>query len=269
MTICPFCEQTVSPFAGRADCPHCGRAIVNVPCPNCGLHTLNLTQIPRYGKATCFACQAQTNHLPGTPPVSAAPAPRPLGRTVVPVTPRAPKTPTMPSAAEARAVLEDCLIGLERAAQDRAMLLAPDLRAIVSRFLEALQAALALDDEWNAHGVPDASTWDAEQIARVAAACFAPLWPTEGAVLPVSVQVWVLAVDDTARRWQYARRQWLSDAAGFAMMPIIPGITTTNPIWHEILPPQSPTDSLGVVTEVLQTGFLCRGQVVRKARVRG
>jgi hypothetical protein len=76
------------------------------------------------------------------------------------------------------------------------------------------------------------------------------------------VQLWVFAVDDAARRWQFLRRNWFADSCGLTLMPTVPGITTTNPVWHEI------SGSGPVVLELLTPGFLLAGEVLRKARVR-
>jgi hypothetical protein len=258
---CPFCARPVPPVQGRPDCPHCGKLIFSVPCPSCHRPTLNLTQLARYGHLTCFMCKNVFDRLPGgeaPAPLPATPAPAALRPAA-----RAPKTPGMPTAAEARAALESNLTGLERAAQDRELLMAPDLRAIVTRFLDNLHDAMILDDLMTGQKVHEAWLRDPEHLGRVERACFAPLWPQEGALLPPATQAWVLAVDDAARRWQYARRRWCEERCGLVMMPVVPGVTTTNGAWHVMLTPGS------VVTAVASPGFLLHGEVLRKAHVHG
>ncbi len=257
---CPYCARPVPTVQGRSDCPHCGRLIFSVPCPSCKRPTLNLTQLARYGHLTCFMCRTVFDRLPGgeaaallTPAIPAAPR----------HATRAAKTPGMPSAQEARAALESNMTGLERAAQDRELLLAPDLRAIVTRFLDNLHDALTLDDLMTGQKVHEAWLRDPEHLLRVERACFTPLWPQEGALLPAATQAWVLAVDDAARRWQYARRHWVEERCGLVMMPVVPGVTTTNGAWHVMLTPGS------VVTAVASPGFLLHGEVLRKAQVQG
>ncbi len=225
---------------------------------------MNLTVIPRYGKTTCFACATEMQNLPGrvvpAPPI--APMAAPIARQTTTITPRATKVPALPSAEEARKVMEECLIGLERAAQDRDMIQMPDLRSVVIAFIEVVQDLLAIDDfiaegkltpEW-LHGK--------EPLDSVVRLCYRPLWPAEGTLLPPTVQAWVLAVDDVARRWQYARRLWLAEGCGLTMMPIIPGITPADHAQHEI------TGRGLIVTQVLTPGFLLGSDVLRKAKVR-
>jgi len=258
-TICPYCAQPVSRYSGRMDCPHCERRIFCVPCPKCARPTLNLTLIARYGKAVCFACRSEFDRLPDA---DAETAPRQEDVVPVdPVTSRAPKHAGMPTAADARAMVENCLLGLERAAQDREMLNAPDLRAVINRFLDTLQATLELDTAMEGGEITGEWVAEAANLDTVARLCFAPLWPDEAVLLPPAVQTWLLLVDDAARRWQFARRRWLADTCGLEMMPIVPAITTTNPVWHHII------GEAPVISDVLAPGFLLRGDVVRKARV--
>lgn len=273
MIKCPYCSEAFSPYSNRTSCPHCAQMLFGVTCPSCGRKTLNLTQISRYGKATCFSCNAQFEQVPDAQPaveqpaLVAAPAPAgPPGSTppaaIPSVTPRAPKHPVMPSAEESRAVLEQCLIGLDRAAQDRDMLCAPDLRAIVTHFLDTVQAALELDAAMKRQEVTEEWLRERSNLDKVARLCYTSLWPDEAALLPSAVQVWALAVDDAARRWQYARRAWLADTFGLTMMPTVPGITTTNPTWQDI------TGAGQIVSRVFSPGFLLKGEVLRKALVR-
>jgi hypothetical protein len=168
----------------------------------------------------------------------------------------------MPSAAEARATLETTLIGLERAAQDREMLRAPDLRTVVMRFLDAIQDILEFDTRLAQGEISAEWLRNAEHLTLVARMCYAPCWPIEGALLPLTVQAWILAVDDIARSWQYAARQQLAELFGLTLMPTVPTITTTNPAWHEI-------EGTGpVIHEVLAPGFLLHGELLRRAHVR-
>jgi len=246
--------------------------IFSVPCASCGRRTLNLTHIPRYGKVACFFCKTEIVQLPNRQERSvASPQPRAVAPTPARVaTPpaavltasRAPKSPTMPTAAETRKVVEECLLGLERAAQDREMLHAPDLRAIISTFLDNLQSLFMLDERINAGEVTEEWLRIHDNLSLVARVCFSPLWPTEGMLLPSSVQVWVLAVDDAARRWQYTHRRWFAETLKLRMIPIVPTVTTTNPAWHVI-------DGHGqVVNALIAPGFLLGDEVLRKARVR-
>ncbi|MHB9134619.1 MAG: hypothetical protein ACYDBB_26395 [Armatimonadota bacterium] len=262
-TLCPYCGRPVTQFSGGSECPHCDKLIFGAPCPKCGRRTLNLTQLARYGVVTCFACHSEIRELPE---LSLPPAPEPVIpdelQPAATVTPRTPKTPSLPSADDARKVLGECLVGLERAAQDREMLRAPDLRAIVTRFLETMQEVFDLDDTLNSGTVTEDWLHMPEHFTRIVRLCYAPLWPHEGALLPAPVQAWVLAVDEAARRWQFARRLWLAESFEFVMMPVVATLTTTNPAWHEI-------DGDGpVVTAVLSHGFLLRGTVLRRARVK-
>jgi hypothetical protein len=167
----------------------------------------------------------------------------------------------MPAVSEARAVVEQCLIGLERAAQDRAILHAPDLRTVINNYIDAVQALLELDTAMHGGEVTDEWLRNAEHLDIVAHICYQPLWPMEGALLSPTIQAWGLAVDDAARRWQYARRFWLADTCGLALMPVVPGMSTTNPSWHEF------TGSGTVVRRVNSPGFLLHGEVLRKARI--
>lgn len=278
-TLCPYCARPVSTYGGRQACPHCARPIFSVSCPKCGRPTLNLTLIARYGKVTCFACHTPVQQLPDAPdtpmvvaaPPAKSPAPtQPALPTPPPlteplthptVTPRMPKIPIMPTAAEARVLVERCLAGLERMAQDREILRAPDLRAIITRFLDAMQDVLECDNAMESGGITDDWLRDPAHLDTIARLCYVPLWPDEGALLPPAVQAWVLAVDDAARRWQYARRRWLADTYDFTVMPTVPAITTVNPAWHNI-------DGDGaVIVAIVHLGFLLHGEVVRKAYV--
>ncbi|HEX2951391.1 MAG TPA: zinc ribbon domain-containing protein [Armatimonadota bacterium] len=276
-TICPYCANPVSPFGGSRECGHCGRPIFSVSCPKCGRPTLNLTLIVRYGKATCFGCQTEIDSLPDESPRATAPVPALVAAPVnaakpspvttnhaahPTITPRAPKNPIMPTAAEARAVVEKCLVGLERAAQDREMLRAPDLRAVVMQYLDIIQAVFDLDAAMERGEITE--EWlqeDQKHLDAIADYCFSPLWPHEGALLPPTTQAWVLVVDDAARRWQYARRRWLEDTCKLTLMPTVPNVTTVNPAWHVI-------EGKGqVITAVRQPGFFLHGEVLRKAHV--
>lgn len=270
-SICPYCAQAVTACSGRSDCPHCQHVIFNVPCPKCGRPTLNLTLIARYGKVSCFACQGEYTRLPDDkqeqlpPPPAAADPTVPSPRIEEPahpsVMPRTPKHPSLPTAAEARAVVEQCLLGLERAAQDRTVLRAPDLRIVITRFLDVIQETLELDAAMERGDVTPAWLADEAHLAAVVRLCYTPLWPGEAALLPAAVQAWTLVVDDAARRWQYARRGWLVERCGLEMMPTVPGVTTVNPVWHEII------GTAPVISEVLSPGFLLGGAVQRRARV--
>ena len=255
------------------ECPHCQRRIFSVPCPQCGRKTLNLTQIARYGKVSCFACQTSIDHLPDreaaqpAKPATATAVATPAAaiitqRSTVGVMSRAPKLPAMPSVSEARRVLEECLHGLERAVQDREMLCAPELYTVAIRFLEAAQDVLALDDQMSRGEVTGEWLREKGQFHRVARLCYIPLWPLEGAFLPPAVQAWAMVVDDALRRWQYARRQWLTETCGLTMMAIVPDVTATNTAWHEI------AGNGSVVHEVIAPGFTLNGEVICKARVR-
>jgi hypothetical protein len=256
------------------ECPHCEHLLFGVPCPKCGRKTINLTLIARYGKTSCFCCRTEMDHLPEgfaaparaiphpSPVAPARPAQEPLQEALRPtVTARSPKTPIMPSAAEAVKAIEQSLVGLERATLDREMLRAPDLRVVAARFLDAVQELLTLEAAMAAGEVTEKWLRDACQLEHVAQLCFTPLLPVESALLPPAVQAWMLAVDDVARYWQYTRRCWLAEQCGLALMPTVPGITTTNPIWHEIDGPAP------VISEVLRPGFLLHGDVLRKAVV--
>lgn len=261
-------------FSGRMECPNCERDIFGVPCPKCGKHTLNLTLISRYGKATCFACHSDIEFLPEAPlrasgyPTTVFDAPTRVQAAagaepahMLTVTPRAPKQITMPSLPEARMVVEQCLVGLERAAQDRVILRAPDLRAVINGYLDTMQDVFALDTAMLDGTVTEEWLRNPAHLDAVARLCYLPLWPLEGALLPSTVQAWGLAVDDAARRWQYARRCWLADVYSLVLMPIVPGISTTNPAWHEL------TGTGAVVRETQSLGFLLHGAILRKARV--
>jgi hypothetical protein len=253
---CPYCQ---SPFAlsGGTTCGQCGKPVLGVPCPSCSKPTLNIALLARRGLLTCFACHATHTSLPGTP-VAADPPPVQVSA----VTPRAPKAPTPPEAAEACAALEGALVGLERAAQDRAMLAAPELRTLLARLLETTQELLALDAAMAGGEVTDEWLRERRNLNRIIRACYYPLMPVTTALLPAPVQLWALAVDDAARRWQYARRVWLADACHLAMMPTIPGATPTNADWHDV------EGYGGTIAEIVTPGFLLGDEVLRKARVR-
>lgn len=266
MINCPYCQQPVSTFTNSTACAACGRQVLRVPCPSCGRPTLNLTTIARLGAAECFVCHAELRELPGAPaepPPPATPERRPRAQAVhVGVLARAPRVPALPTAAEAGAMLDECLVGLERAAQDRDMLRAPDLRTLLTRFIEAVHDVLALERHM-AEGLLDVA-WlrDPAHLDAVARLCYLALWPVEGALLPPAAQAWMLAVDDVARRWQYARRCWLAETCGLTLMPIVPDMTTVNPAWHTI-------DGTGAtVVAVFHPGFLLGDDVLRKAHVR-
>ena len=268
-TICPYCARPLSPYSGRLDCPHCTRAVFSVACPKCARPTLNLTLIPRYGSVRCFACRFELQQLPeeSTEPLPHPalpvenPAPTPL-RPRSAAGGRGMTTPLVPSLEDTRSVMEQCLVGLERVVMDREMLRTPDLRAIAMRYLDLLQEALMLDTAMTAGEVTASWLRDTEHLRQVARVCYLPLWLLEGTLLPPAVQVWALAVDDAARRWQYLRRVWFAEQCGLTLMPTVPCITTTNPGWQEI------AGDGKVVLETLSPGFLLQGEVVRKARVR-
>jgi len=195
-------------------------------------------------------------------------APRPTLPSSSSLRPTAPPTrlknmPEMPTAEAARKALEETLRGLERVAQDRELLLAPDLRALISRFLDIVHGALQWDDLLLAGTIDDTWLHDSVNLQQTESACFTAFWPKEGALLPRRIQAWVLAVDDMARRWQYARRCWLQEQRDLVMMPIVAGVTTTNPTWHDIEAPGA------VVSQVITPGFLLHGDVLRRATVRG
>jgi len=263
MSACPYCQQPIPPFSNARACPNCARPIIEVPCPRCGRKTLNLTNFARYGKTECFVCHTEIATLPDDSVAEMPPAkPVPPVRPRLTVTARAPKAPGLPAPEEARKALDASLIGLERATQDREMLRAPDLRTLVTRYLDVVQDALALDAEMAAGTLTADALRVPEQLARVAQLCFLPLWPLEGALLPDGVQAWALAVDELVRRWQCVRRRWLADTVGLQLMPAISGVSTVNEAWHEV-------DGTGpTVSRVLAPGFLLGDEVLRKARVR-
>ncbi len=262
MNVCPYCAEQVQTFSGSPACPHCGRGIFDVPCPHCSKRTLNLTLIPRHGRVVCFSCRTEITEAPERAVVKvAAPVAQPFPARELTATRRAPRPPVLPSAPEARVTLEENLVGLERAAGDREMLTAPDLRALIARYLDTISAVLFLDDVMIRGEVTEEWLRGGDHLNGIIRLCYRPLWPLEGALLPASVQAWVLAVDDAARRWQFARRQWLAAECGLQLMPIVPGVTTINRSWQEV-------DGHGaVVQRILTPGFLLRDEVLCKARV--
>lgn len=252
MSDCPYCRHALSPVAGRTDCPHCRREVFNVACPGCGRPTLNLTLLPRDGQATCFACRAAIARLPEFP----SPTPHTAALR------RLPPTPVLPAPEDAAAALASARDSLARVAGLEALRRAPDLHAVVARYLTALEALLALDARMTAGEVTTEWLRRDAHLDQVIHGCFTPGWPAEGMLLPPAIQSWLLLADEVARRWQYARRLWLDSHCGLKSLPVVPGVTTANPAWHRI-------DGDGpVVTAVLSPGFLLRGDVVRRARVR-
>jgi hypothetical protein len=262
---CPFCARLLSLYSGSEVCPHCQRRVLGVACPACDKPSLNLTHIQRYGKVTCFCCHASYDHLPDSLREPAGDSVSPRRRfsptPAVIVTPQAPKTPALPVLPQARLVLVEYLLGLERALEERESLRTPDLRLVVTCYLDSLHAALALDDRLERGEVTAPWLHAPAQLDQVVQAYFRPSWPAAGVLLPDTLQAWLLAADHAARQWQCARRHWLAERCGLTMMPIIPAVTTANPCWMEI-------DGEGaVVTRVLAPGFLLGGEVLRKARV--
>jgi hypothetical protein len=143
------------------------------------------------------------------------------------------------------------------------MLNSPDLRAAIGRYLEHVQAILELEVRMDAGDVTPHWLAIEAHLAWVDAACYAPTWPPEAQLFPLVVQAWVLAVDDAVRHWQLARRQWLGEACGLQMMPVVAGHTPLHPTWHDVEAGRG-----AVVLAVVSPGFLLGGDVRRKARVR-
>lgn len=262
-SVCPFCSRPVSRYSGRKECPHCQRAIFSVACPKCHRPTLNITLLARYGALTCFSCHTVISQLPveNDEPLPAPPPPR-FEAAPASLTPRTPRQPVLPAAGEACALLEKSLVGLERAAQDRELLSAPDLRAVVTRYLDAMQMVLNLDHLMEEGTVTDAWLGVPDHLDLIATLCFSSLWPLQAALLPIATQSWMVTVHEMLCRWQFARRTWLATACGLTLMPTVSGLTTINQACHEV------TGRGSIITEVLTPGFLLKDEVLRKARVR-
>ncbi len=269
--ICPYCEQPISSISGRMDCSHCARLVFNVACPKCARPTLNLTLLPRYGRVTCFACGFELEQVPQDnselPLVICQALPESATQSLPPRTRpaillRPPKSPPEPDLAETRTSIEHWLSGLERLLMERAMMPTPDLRAIAMRYIDRVQEAMQLDAEMEADGVTAMRLRESKPLALIARLCFQPLWTLDVVLLPTTLQRWALAADDALRQWQFLRRCWLAEQYGLTLMPTVPGITTTNALWHII-------DGNGpVVLFVMEPGFLLHGEVLQKARVR-
>jgi len=262
MNVCPYCSEHVPTFSGSPACPHCGRAIFDVSCPHCSKRTLNLTLIARHGRVVCFSCRSEVTAVPELVAPVTIPVEQPFpAQELMTSTRRAPRPPVLPTAAEARATLEENLVGLERAAGDREMLTAPDLRALIARYLDTISAVLILDDVMQRGEITEEWLRGGDHLNGLIRLCFRPLWPLEGALLPPAVQAWVLIVDDAARRWQFARRQWLFSECGLQLMPIVPGVTTINRTWQEV------EGHGAVVQRIITPGFLLHDDIQCKARV--
>ncbi len=273
--ICPYCQQAVSSYMADRTCLHCHQPIFDVPCPQCHRKTLNLTLLARYGTVRCFACRAEYAGLPlertQPAPTPAKPIPAVLARPQLHPAPetmpvaRGPKAPIVPNAEQARKQVEEHLVGLERAGQDREMLRAPELRIIVNQMLDDVHDLLALDDEMNAEGITPALVRDLQRLSRLARCCYAPLLPSAVVHLPLYAQAWAFIVDDAVRRWQLVRRRQLADELGLQMMLVLPDVTRFDPQRHEC---DGDAEAGVVIDEVLEPGFTLNDRVLCKAFIR-
>ena len=182
--------------------------------------------------------------------------------TVHPTPRRVPGLPQLPTAGETRQIMEEHLLGLERAMLDREVLRAPDLRVMASRYLDHIQDVLDLDTAIEQGEVTPLSLRKSENLDIVARLVFRPLWVDDGAWLPPQIHAWIFAIDDAARRWQYIRRRWLADHCRLTLIPVVPSVTTLNSAWHTIIGEGQ------VVSAQLSPGFLLDDEVLRKATVR-
>lgn len=172
-----------------------------------------------------------------------------------------PPAPVLPSYSEARDAVEANMRGLERAMLDRELLRAPELRVIANRYIDTIQDLLALDSAMEQGEVNKTSLRTAENLDIISRLCFRPLWQDDGSQLPATTYGWLLAVDDAARRWQYARRKWLLTECQLKLISIIPQITPVNSSRHKI------SGEGRVVSALLAPGFMLGDEILRKTEI--